>query len=75
MTIKELFQKRVSRYRVSPLLIAGLAIFVFNILFEILIVPLPDWLALPLLVLSGLLIMIGGWISRKRRPDQLGKNG
>lgn len=48
------------KWTISPLLGTGVVIFVVVTVVERAIVHLPEWLAIPLLVIAVVLIMLGG---------------
>ena len=50
----------------SPLLIAGLLIFALYIITERFIVPIPNGMAIPLLIVDIVLIAVGGIKSKKK---------
>lgn len=50
---------------VSPLLAVGLVLFVLYAVVDRVIVPIPDWLAFPMLILAVVLIVLGGLRARQ----------
>ena len=51
--------------KMSPILKIGLLIFVAQITISRFIIPIPDWIGIPILVLAIVLIMMGGLKVRK----------
>ncbi|PRR80951.1 hypothetical protein [Clostridium vincentii] len=52
---------------ISPLLVIGLLIVATHSIMDRFFTPMPNWLAIPLLVVAIILIVVGGLKSRKEK--------
>ncbi len=55
------------KWTISPLLAAGLILFVACTVVDRIIVRVPDWLAIPTLVVAVVLIVLGGLRQQRER--------